>query len=151
MNKKLFLGAFLVVFAFTAYVFMHNQRNEIRHHYVFTGAGSFWSATYEVSATETFFERNKRTEYEQNNDKEFTLTYNRDISDLTELKELKYSYAGYAAGGSETVTFPSPPQTKVLARNSTTNRGGALERKDAKIDVIIEWNGNQESFTLTAK
>jgi hypothetical protein len=103
-----------------------------------------------VTAKEVFHEKNNRTEYSSNSTDEFKLIYARELTELSELKEISYSYKGNAVGGSGTEVLNEPPKSKEV-KSTSSSGSGAFERKDSKIEVVVEWQGKKETFYLTTK
>ncbi|MFM9329301.1 hypothetical protein [Paenibacillus mesotrionivorans] len=153
MKMKIWLaGVSILGLIAVAGIYIALQGKEtINHHYVFTGSGEYWSAEYEVTATETFQEKNNKTEYSSNPSGHFKLLYNRELAELSGLYKITYSYKGTANGGSGTEEFSAPPKSKEVISRSAGGGNGAFERKDSKIEVTVEWQGKTETFYLLNK
>ncbi len=152
MKKKIWLaGAFILILVFAGVYVFSQGKETINHHYVFTGSGEYWSAEYEVTATETFHEKNNKTDYGSNSSNHFKLLYNRELAELSGLRKITYSYKGTGNGGSGTEEFTDPPKSKEVISRSAGGGNGAFERKDSKIEVTVEWQGKTETFYLLNK
>lgn len=151
MKKKIVAGTLLLLVLVSAVGYFVGRGKEIiNHNYVFVGAGEYWTAEYKVTAKEVFHEKNNRTEYSSNSTSEIKLIYSRELTELSELKEISYSFKGNAGSESGTEALTVPPKSKeVISRSSSGN--GAFERKESKIEVTVEWQDKKETFYLTAK
>jgi hypothetical protein len=152
MNNKLWLSgvSLLVLIAVVIYT-VQPGKETTNHHYVFTGAGEYWSAEYEVTAAETFHEKNNKTDYSSSSSGHFKLLYNRELPELSGLRKIAYSYKGTGNGGSGTEEFTDPPKSKEIISRSAGGGNGAFDRKDSKIEVTVEWQGKTETFYLVNK
>jgi len=125
-----------------------SNKEVIRHNYTYKGENEFWTAEYKVNGTGTFTEKDNRTSYESKCSKVFTVTYKKDLSELSSVKHLEISYKSSAGGGKTTEDFDdSPPNEKtyILKKGGT---GGAIENKDEVIEVTINLDGKIQTLEL---
>ncbi|RFU69312.1 hypothetical protein [Bacillus sp. V59.32b] len=104
-----------------------------RHNYKFYGESKHWTATLHfvgIGVNSNHYDEDK---------KDFVLEYKGSYTDISK-SIVKYSIksSGFSEGGSE-----SPPGTKYI-RHSDEGTGGAIQKKDDVIKVLVEWNGEKE-------
>jgi hypothetical protein len=108
-----------------------------------------WIAEYKVNGTSTFTEKNNKTEYEANSNNILTITYKKNLSDLSSVKHLEISYESSAGGGKLTEDFDS---NHLLNQKTYTlkssNIGGAIESKNEVINVNINLDGKIQKIEL---
>lgn len=150
-NKIGLAGAFLLMLVAVVLYVVLQGKETINHHYVFTGSGEFWSAEYEVTATEIFKEKKNKTEYNSNSSDHFKLLYNRELAELSELKKISFSFKGRNNGGGSTEEISESPKSKVIISRSAGGGNGTFERKDSRIEVTVEWQGKKETLYLVNK
>lgn len=152
MNKKMWLAvvSLLVLIAAVIYV-VQRGKETTNHHYVFEGSGKYWSAEYEVKATEAFTEKQNKTDYHSDSSAHFKLFYKNELSEISGLDTIAYSYKGTSSGGSGTEEFNQPPKSKEIISRPAGGGNGAFERRDSRIEVTVEWQGKKESFYLAVK
>lgn len=125
-----------------------SNKEVIKHNYCYKGENEFWTAEYKVNGTGTFTENNDKTEYDSSCEKVFTITYNKDISQLASVKHLEISYKSRTANGKITEDYSNglkPEKTYTLKSNSS---GVAIENKDEVIDVTINIDGEIQTIEL---
>jgi hypothetical protein len=120
----------------------------IRHDYVFKGENESWSAELKVKGTGTFSEKDGRIKYDSSCDKVFTVTYNKDLSQLSSVKRLEISYESSAGAGKLVEDFKSAPPNEKTYVMKSGSKGGAIENKDEVIKVSINLDGKIEVIEL---
>ncbi|MBT2667400.1 hypothetical protein J7J00_18140 [Bacillus sp. ISL-4] len=66
------------------------------------------------------------------------------------MKKLEYTYETITESGSKTETYTEPPSEKVFT-TSGSSEGGSKVSKDEVIQIIVKWDGFDESFELHNK
>jgi hypothetical protein len=122
------------------------KREDIDHNYVYKGENEFWSAEYRVNGTSTFTEKNGKTEYDSNANNVFTITYKKEISQLSAVKHMEILYKSSVAGGKITVNDGEAKEKSYTTKSGGT--GGAIENKDEVIKVTINLDGKLETIEL---
>lgn len=125
-----------------------SNREVIKHNYTYKGENEFWIAEYNVNATGTFTEKDNKTSYESKSRKVLTVTYKRDLSELSSVTHLEISYKSSVQGGNITEDYDneSPSEKTYTIKSSSTN--GAIENKDEVIKVTINLDGNIQTIDL---
>jgi len=113
----------------------------IKHHDIFTGEGSMWSAEYVQDVTEKI----KPKVHETSKNYVFKLKYKGDSLDLAVIKQFKYSFKGTAGGESRSQDGPVKLADLKFSHTGST---GSYEREDSIIRVEVEWDGQKEQFEL---
>ncbi len=140
----------LILISLTLLIFSACTNKEvIKHDYTYTGESENWVAEYKVDGKGIFTEKDGRTEYECNEETRLTVTYKKDIEDLSTLKCMKISYESSAGSGSLT---QNPADGDPVSKKTFTLSGGgsgtAIENKDETIKVTIDLDGNIETLEL---
>lgn len=152
MTKKMWLtGVFLLVLIAAVIYVIQRGKETTEHRYVFEGSGEYWSAEYEVKAAKGFTEKQNKTDYHSDSSAHFKLLYKNELSDISGLDKIAYSYKGTSSGGSGTEEFSQSPKSKEVISRPAGGGNGAFERRDSRIEVTVEWQGKKESFYLTVK
>lgn len=87
--------------------------------------------------------------YESKSNNLFTVTYKKDVSELSSVKHLEISYKSSVGGGKSTTDFDdddSPKRKTYTMSSSSTN--GSIENKDEVIEVTIDIDGKIQTFEL---
>ncbi|MGO0058973.1 hypothetical protein ACTID9_02880 [Brevibacillus fluminis] len=122
-----------------------------KHVYSFYGESQHWSAELSVDAIEEFSKGDVGTNYNSEQTRKFTVTYKGDLSELSNIKKIEYSYqVEGVGGGAYQDDFASPPTQKVFTFESS-DKGGAIigENQVVKATVIVD--GVKENLELTIK
>lgn len=125
-----------------------SNQEVIKHNYTYKGENEFWIAEYKVNGTGTFTKKDNKTSYESKCSEVFTVTYKKDLSELSSLKHIEISYKSSARGGKITEDYDdgsSPQKTYTMNSGGT---GGAIENKDEVIEVTINLDGNIQTIEL---
>ena len=75
------------------------------------------------------------------------MTYKGTLKELSSLESLEYSYETSAGGGSGSTEFDEPP-TSLTFKGGWSAGNGAKVNKDEVIQVIVKWNGDEETLEL---
>ncbi|QXE21184.1 hypothetical protein B5S50_03540 [Clostridium sp. 001] len=121
-----------------------SNKDVIKHNYTYKGENEFWTVQYKVNSIYTFTKKDDKLHYEGNSNDTFTVTYKKNISDLSSVKHLQISYKSSAGGGS--IGQNSPRKRTYTMTSSST--GGATEDKDEVIKVTINLDGKIQTIEL---
>lgn len=122
-----------------------SNKNVIKHNYTYKGENEFWTAQYKVNSTDTFTKKDDKLHYEGNSNDILTVTYKKNISDLSSVKHLEISYKSSAGYGS---IGQNSPRKKTYTMTSSSTTGGATENKDEIIKVTINLDGKIQTIEL---
>lgn len=125
-----------------------SNKEVIKHNYTYKGENELWTAEYKVNSTGTFTEKDSNTDYESNSNITLTITYKKDLSQLSSVKHLEISYESSAGGGNLNLNFDdNPPNEKTYTLKSSST-GGAIENKDEIVKVNINLDGKTQVIEL---
>lgn len=126
-----------------------SNKEVIKHNYTYKGENEFWTVEYKVNGTGIFTEKNNKTEYESNSNNTLTVTYRKNLSDLSSVKHLEISYESSAGGGKLADDFDKdhPLNQKTYTLKSSAI-GGAIEGKNEIIKVNINLDGKIQTIEL---
>lgn len=145
MRKTVSILIFIVLLILTGC----SNREVINHNYTYKGENEFWTVEYKVTGTGIFNERNNKTEYESNSSKTLTVSYRKNLSDLSSVKYLEISYESSAGGGKLTENFDkNHPISEKTYMVKSSAIGGAIENKNEIIKVNINMDGKVETIEL---
>lgn len=125
-----------------------SKKDIVKHNYTFKGENESWTAEYNINGTQTFIKDGDISRVESECQKEFSITYKNNISELSKIKNIKISYKSRISGGEIVEDYNDgtwPEKTYKIQSNST---GGAIESKDDTIEVTVNIDGNIEVFEL---
>lgn len=125
-----------------------SNREVIKHNYTYKGENEFWTAEYKVDGTGTFTEKDNKTSYESKSSEVLTVTYKRDLSELSSVKHLEISYKSSAQAGKITEDYDDGSSLKKTYTINSSSTNGAIENKDEVIKVTINLDGNIQTFEL---
>lgn len=110
----------------------------------FKGESNHWTATYQVEGNGNLFKRQEGTKGKSK--RHFILTYKGDVSELSNLKTLEYSYLSSESKGHETLTFDKPVTEKEFTLDKA--KDGEMESSDETVSVKVKWDGKEEELSL---
>ncbi|MFB4168953.1 hypothetical protein [Virgibacillus sp. JSM 102003] len=149
MNRnKLIIGivGFVILLIATYSIIKSQNKDVIKHDYMFAGVSENWKAEYKIDGKEVFYNVNGTLEYDSESQSEFKLTYKGELSELSPVKRLEFKYEAPLNEGWKGLQFDEPPKKKVFI-----HRSNDLVSEDAIIDVRVQWDDNTEEFTLKNK
>jgi hypothetical protein len=128
-----------------------NKEEVTEHSYLFQGEGKYWSAELRYEAEEVWGkDADNINTYENEDNYTFKLTYKGDLDELASMKQLDYKFKlGPTGGGSISETFDEPVTVKEFT--SSGGGSGAIMGEQMVVDVEVEWDEYEESFTLVIK
>lgn len=125
-----------------------SNREIIEHHYTYFGENDLWRAVYKVDATVTFFKVDGVLNVDTYKECILTVTYKKDISDLSKVKNLIISYDTSTGNGSLSQEFDEPPTENIYTLKSRSI-GSAITNADESIPVTINIDGEIQIIELT--
>lgn len=124
------------------------KKNNTNHKYTFIGESKNWTANYEIIDESDSLNKdnsNNGTKYLSI----FTITYKEDISELSSVKKLSYSFESNAGKGEHEIPFEQPPTEKVFKHRSEIE--GVMPDKSDVIKVKVTLDDKTETFDLKCK
>lgn len=143
------VGILIVIMIFTLFTITGcSNKDVIKHNYTYKGENELWTAEYKVNDTGAFTKKDGTLHYEGNSNNILTVTYKKEITQLSSIKHLEISYKSSVGGGKLAEDFDNgcpKKKTYTLKSNST---GGAIENKDEVIKVNVSIDGNTQTIEL---
>lgn len=125
-----------------------SNKKVINHNYTYKGENELWTVEYKVNGKSTVTERDGKTDYESNAEKILTVSFKKNLSELSSVKHLAISFKSSAGSGSLNEDFDGNfPIKKTYTLKSSSN-GGAIEVKDETIKVNINLDGRAQTIEL---
>lgn len=126
-----------------------SNKEVIKHNYTYKGENELWIAEYKVNGRGTFTEKDGKSHYESDSVKKLTITYKKDLSELSSVKHLEISYDSSAGGGKLTSDFDNNnPLNKKTYIFKGGGKGTAIESKGETIKVYIDLDGKKKTIEL---
>jgi hypothetical protein len=117
-----------------------SNRDVIKHNYTYIGENELWSAEYKVNGV---FDK---TSYESTSDAILTVTYKRNLSELSTVKQLKISsISSFRILTVDHLFDGNPPNEKTYTANIS---GEGIENKDEIVKVNITLDGKKQIIEL---
>jgi len=117
------------------------------YNYIFTGENELWSGEYKVDGKVTFYKEDGTLKCDSNHLGILTVTYKKDISELSGVKDLSIDYDTTVGGGKLTEHYDNPPDQKTFTfRDDGT--GAFVTNKDAIIKVTVTVDGAPQLLEL---
>ncbi|WP_238883383.1 hypothetical protein [Clostridium sp. YIM B02551] len=116
--------------------------------YTYKGENDYWIAEYKVSGNKVITEKKDKSEYKNEADNALTVTYKKDVSELSSVKHLEISYKSSAGSGNLTQDFDdNTPMGKTYTLKSSSV-GAYVESEDEIIKVDINIDGKIQTIEL---
>jgi len=142
----IFLLILLVVLAFAGC----SGKDTTAYNYTFTGDNGSWSGEYKVDGKVTFYKEDGTLKCDSSHLSVLTVTYNKELSELSGVKDLSIEYDTTAGGGKLTEHYDNSPDQKTFTfRDEGT--GAFVTNKDAIIKVTITADGEPQLLELKLK
>ncbi len=121
--------------------------------YEFEGESASWKAVYRIDVVTLITTENGKNKYDTKETAEFVLTYNKDISLLENTKHLAYSFTNGQTGGSEEISFESPPSegTFIHKSVSSSDEWTNFDFENGSVDAEVVLDGVAEHIKLLPK
>lgn len=140
----------IIVITVATLIFAGCSNNEIvKHDYTYKGENELWTAEYKAIGESGFINKDDRKIYTSKSDAVVTVTYKKDIYELSSVKKLKITCKSSTGEVS---------QTEELGEDETLNRktftvknevkDSVVESKDEIIKVDIELDGKESMLDL---
>jgi len=125
-----------------------SNKEVIKHNYTYKGENELWTAEYKVNGTGTFTKKDDKKYYQSNSSSTLTISYKKDLSELSQVKHMEISYESSAGASKLNLNFDDNPpnEKKYILKSSSV--GGAIENKDEIINVKISLDGNTQAIEL---
>ncbi|CAG9623560.1 hypothetical protein [Sutcliffiella rhizosphaerae] len=121
----------------------------INFRYMFAGNSDNWEAEYIESGKKVFENINGKNTYSSESADEFILKYIGNEDELKSVKKVEYSYKTSAGGGSEIRNFDKAPnKSDLIFKSDGSSVNGANVSGNENIQVIVKWDGKEETFEL---
>lgn len=118
-------------------IVLYSSKDVFGQNYTYKGENELWTAEYKVNVTKAF------------TDTKLTVSFKKDLSEISSVKHFEISYESSIRGGKLTSDFdsnnPLNQKTYTLKSNSS---GGAIVNKNEIIKVNINLDGKIETIEL---
>lgn len=142
MNKKIITILFVIqIFSIVLIGCVTNEENRVllNDKYVFKGQNELWAVELVI---------NKKGSNNNEFEKIFTIKYKGELSELTKIKTLSYSYeTNSGSKGSASHIFDTPPMDKVFTKR-TIGKGKVIRNTKEIINANIVVDGNIQKIEL---
>ena len=125
-----------------------SKKDVINYNYIFKGENESWVAEYSINGTQEFIEKDGSSNFKSECQKEFSITYKNDISELASIKNIVISYTSSTSKGEIVEDYKDGTQPEKTYKIQSSSTGGAIENKDDIIEVTVNIDGNIETFEL---
>ena len=123
-----------------------------KYDYNFIGENDLWKAQLIANGENTIYKANDKLQSNGSLHEKLVVTYKKDISELSCVKNLKISYESSNGGGTLNTSFLTcPPSEKVYTIESSSTGNYYKYNKDQIIVVDIFLDGQKQSVEMKAK
>ena len=125
-----------------------SHKETTKYNYLYKGESELWTAEYSIIGTGTWTKENNSLHYESDIKKDLTVTYKNDVSELSNVQNLKIEYKIGSNGGSLNETYDSgnPLMEKTFTFRSGGN--GEVPLKDTAIKVKVTLDNDEQILDL---
>jgi hypothetical protein len=119
--------------------------------YIYNGENESWIAEYKITNTATTIKNGNRISYKNYEDKIFTITYKKDLSELNSINYLSITYDYNNGSSSDIKTYNGNPvirKTFIFNSHSENNRSDGSNIVDDIVTVTVDIDGEIETFKL---
>lgn len=127
------------------------NKEVINHNYTFKGENELWTTEYKVNGTGIFTKIDGKLHYESYCDNILTISYKKDLSDLSVVKHLEISYESNTGGGKLTEDFDDGPPYEKTYTFKSGGKNVAIPDKDETIKVTINIDGKTQVLELKSE
>ena len=108
--------------------------------YTYKGENDLWTAEYKVNGTKTIIENKDKNEYSSESDDTLIVSYKKDVSELSSVKNLEISYKSTAGSGKLTQNYDdnTPRQKTYTFKSSGTGAATVSEDEIIKVDITVD-------------
>jgi hypothetical protein len=120
-----------------------SSKDVMNYNYTYKGENELWSVEYKVNGTGIFSEKNGATGYKNDINRKLTVTYKKDLDQLSSEKKLQVWYESSADRGNMVHEFKDGKPVEKTYIVISDGKNGAIENKHEIIKVTI-WLDEQE-------
>lgn len=144
---KKVLSALIII---VSLVFIGCSKEElVKHDYTFKGENEHWTAEYKVKGESGFIKKGERQIYTAEEKSILTVTYKKDLSDLSTVRNLKISYKNSFRDVTDSHGYDEDNQIKKkVFTMADSSKNSAVVSKNEKATVTIELDGKKETINL---
>ena len=126
-----------------------SQKEVVEQNYIYKGENDSWSAEYKVDSRYEIIDNKRKNSYEGKSDNMLKVTYKKDLSNLSLVKEFEITYETSRGGGTHKEEFSeaNPIKQKTFIHQSSSS-GVKVEGKNEIIKVIIKTDEKTEEINL---
>jgi len=126
-----------------------SHKETTKYNYLYKGESELWIAECSISGTGTWTKENNGLHYDNDIKEVLTLTYKNDVSELSNVQNLKIEYKIGSSGGSLTENHDSsnPLMKKTFTFQSGGN-GVSVPLKDTVIKVKVIIDNDEQTLEL---
>lgn len=147
MKKVTFIFIALMLLIITSC----SNKDIINYNNTYKGENELWSVEYKVYGTGTLTEKNGITGYENNINRKLTVTYKKELDQLSSAKKLQVWYETSADGSSMIHDFTDVKPSEKTYVIISGGKNGAIENKDEIIKVNIKLDEREQVIELKYK
>jgi hypothetical protein len=125
-----------------------SNKDVVKNNYIYKGENTFWTAVYKVNSIVIFTKKDGKLQSDVTCNTILTITYKKDLSELSKVKNLGLSYASSVRGEKSTTYFDKNNPLDKKTFTFSSNGKGPIEKKDEPIKVTINIDGKIESIVL---
>ncbi len=140
-----------VFLLFTMLIFLSgcSHKEITKYNYLYKGESELWSAECSVVGTGTWTKENNKLDYDNDIKKVLTVTYRNDVSELSNVKNIKIEYEIGSSGGSLDENYDSSnPLARKTLKLQSGGKGISVPLKDTVIKVKITLDDNVQTLEL---
>lgn len=116
-----------------------SKKEIIKHNYTYKGENELWSAEYTTNGTAIFEQNDSKMDVGTESKYKLTVTYKKDLSDLSSVKKLVISYDASSSGGSLSEVYSE--DESITSKTFTLSGGGSfipIENEIIKVTINID-------------
>lgn len=112
--------------------------------YLLRGENEEWAVDYQITFTTTFPEENGKQYAKKSKSNSITVTFKKDITELSDIKNMKISYKdSFGSGGSEEQNYDEPLEKKVFRLG-----GGSSSSKSELVGFLAKQENFYQAMTI---
>lgn len=126
-----------------------SNNDGMKHNYTYKGENNFWTAEYKVDATDAFHKKGSKDSSESRSNTTFTITYKKNLSELSSIKHMEISYE--SSVNSQKITNNFDKNNKLNKKTyilKSDSKGTDIEGKDETIKALINLDGKIQTIEL---
>lgn len=120
-----------------------------KYNYLYKGENELWTAEYSLIGTGTCTKENDRLHYDNDCKEVLTVTYKNDVSELSNVQNLKIEYEIGSSGGSLNANYDSSnPLKHKTFKLQGGGKGISIPHKDSVMKVKVTLDNDEQIFEL---